>query len=301
MGVALVLFRPYHGSMVDELRPAFHPERLSPHVWRVPVASRTLPPADHTNVYVVGGPAGAVVWDAGAASPEGVEAVRAALEACGARRVEAIVLSHAHPDHVEGADLFQAAFGAPVRAHAAAAERAARLCPGLSWGPPLDEGDRLEAGGADLEVLLTPGHAPGHLAGWCAADGVLLAGDLLAGVGTVAIVPPDGDLRAYLSSLRRVAELGARLAAPGHGPALERPAEVVAALVRHREDREAQVLAALAAGARTAGEITRAVYGEGLDERLRPFAEATVTAHLEKLRAEGRVRPLAGRVWELLS
>lgn len=276
-------------------------ERVSAHVWRVPLASRTLPPADHTNVYVIGSRDGAVVWDAGAAAPAGLDDVRAALADCGAPCVEAIVLSHAHPDHVEGLDRFQAALGAPVRAHPIVEERVRHVYPSLLWGPPLLDGDAIPAGGTTLQVLLTPGHAPGHLAGWCAEDRTLLAGDLLAGVGTVAIIPPEGDLREYLRSLERILALGAERAAPGHGPVIERPQAAIREVLRHRQEREAQVLAALAAGRRAVPEIAREIYGDSLDERLRPFAEATVLAHLQKLRGEGRVAEGPGRAWFLLS
>lgn len=270
-------------------------EPVSPHIVRVPLRSTTLPPADHTNVYVVLGALGAVVWDAGGRDEASLQPLWEALGELGDPPVLAVVLSHAHPDHVERAEAICRRTGAPARAHPSLRGRLGRAADGIPWGAALDEGDRIELGGASIEILFTPGHAPDHLAGWVPEDRALLAGDLLAGEGTVAIVPPEGDLRLYLESLRRVASLAPVVAGPGHGPVLRDPVRAARETYEHRLMREGQVLALLREGLGDPAEIARRIYGESLPERVLPFARATVAAHLGKLAAEGLAREEGGR------
>lgn len=257
-------------------------------VEQVPVPSHGLDPSPRTNAYWIACGGEAVLVDPGFTAEEGLHALLAAWEALGRPVVRALLVTHGHLDHVAGAEALRARFGVPVLAHPREAERVARVVPRDAIGP-LREGDRLAVGGASVEVLETPGHAPGHLSFWIPGERVLLCGDVLAGEGTVWVGPPDGDMRAYLETLRRLEALAPRRAGPGHGPWIERPVEAIRQLIAHRLERERQVLAAVRQGLRTAAEIARALYGDALPARVRPFAELTVTAHLEKLAAEGRV------------
>lgn len=256
-----------------------------------PQATLTLPPAGTTNCVLLGF-GEAVLVDPGSPHAEEIDRLLAALgEATRrlGRRPVAIWLTHHHPDHVGGVDALRRALGVPVLAHPATAERLARR--GIAVDGALEDGTRRVLAGESpmtLAVLHTPGHARGHLCFFDEARGTLVAGDLVAGMGTIVIDPPEGDMDDYLASLARVRDLGARTVLPGHGPALLEPAKKLQELIDHRAWREARVLAAWRAGLRTPRAQVPIVYDDVADVA-RPLAERQVVAHLERLERMGRL------------
>ncbi|MBA3826559.1 MAG: MBL fold metallo-hydrolase, partial [Ktedonobacterales bacterium] len=152
------------------------------------------------------------------------------------------------------------------------------------------DGEALAAGTHTLRVVATPGHRFDHLCLWHVASGVLFAGDLLAGNGTVVVIPPEGDMGAYLASLTRVGALPLKRIWRGHGPAIDDPLDKIAEYVAHRLAREAAVLAALHAAAtpQTVAQLVPVVYAD-TDPRMHGWAAQSLLAHLLKLAAEGRV------------
>lgn len=240
-----------------------------------------------TNTYLVGAPgSGAVVVvDPGPDHPGHRAAVDAAARARDAE-VAAVVLTHHHADHAEAAGWAQQ-WDAPLWA----------FSPGLvpSDARALTEGATLGVGGITIEALHTPGHASDHLCLRVRETGVVLTGDHILGRGTSVVAWPDGDMGAYVASLRRLAEVPATALYPGHGPVLADPGRVIADYLAHREEREGQVLDALAAGDQTAGQIVARVYAD-VDPALHPAAERSVRAHLAKLAAEGRATQREG-IW----
>ncbi len=232
-----------------------------------------------TNTYLLGAPGSGevVVVDPGPDDPAHRAAVDAAVAAAGAR-VAAVVLTHHHADHAEASG-WAAAWGAPLHAFA----------PGLVPAPAraLGDGGTVAAGGVALEAVHTPGHTGDHLCLRVRDTGVVLTGDHVLGRGTTMVAWPDGDMAAYLDSLRRLGRLGAGALYPGHGPVVHDAAGLVAAYLAHRLEREEQVLAALRAGDATPGEVVARVYAD-VDPVLHAPAERSVRAHLAKLVAEGR-------------
>jgi glyoxylase-like metal-dependent hydrolase (beta-lactamase superfamily II) len=185
----------------------------------VPVRTPTLPPATHTNAWVLGR-GDLTVFDP--ASPWDDEQARLAAALKGriaqGERVERIVLTHHHDDHVGGAEALRKALGdVPVAAHPVTASLVAGR---IRVDETIDDDAVLCCGGVELRALFTPGHAPGHLAFVEATTGVTVAGDLVAGIGTILIAPDDGDLGQYLDSLDRLRASGAKVLLPAHGPAL---------------------------------------------------------------------------------
>jgi glyoxylase-like metal-dependent hydrolase (beta-lactamase superfamily II) len=189
--------------------------------------------------------------------------------------VAAILVTHGHPDHAPGAGALSRRVGAPVMAF--------RPGPGQER---LRDQQVVEADGVRLRVVHTPGHSADHVVLWAAAQGALFTGDAVLGRGTSVVDPPEGDLAAYLHSLRRMQALEPRVLYPGHGPTVFDAAAKLDEYVAHRTMRERQVVEALEAGPRTARDIVPGVYQEYSPE-LFPVAERQVLAHLLKLEREG--------------
>jgi glyoxylase-like metal-dependent hydrolase (beta-lactamase superfamily II) len=224
-----------------------------------------------TNTYVVGD-APAIVIDPGPADDGHLREVERT-----AGRVGLIALTHDHPDHAPGAEGLAAATGAPIRA----------LRP-PSGGERLRDGERVESNGAALEVIATPGHSPDHVAFWLPRERALFTGDTVLGRGTSVIDPPEGDLVAYLRSLRRMRDLEPATIYPGHGPVVLRGADKLEEYLEHRAMRERQIHQSLEDGARSVDELVEVVY-VGYPPEVLELAGRSVVAHLLKLDVEGRV------------
>jgi ribonuclease/clavin/mitogillin len=255
-------------------------EHLLPRIARVPVRTPTLPPATHTNTWVLG-EGDMAVFDP--ASPwEGEQrmlyellAERVAI----GERVTHIVLTHHHHDHVAGAEALRDALGGevPILAHPATAERV-----NMRIDATLDEGDVLEVGGCILDLMHTPGHAPGHLVFKDRDTGAMVAGDMVAGVGTILIEPGDGHLGQYLDSLARMKAQGLTALLPAHGPMLEQGEAVLAFYIAHRHQRTEQIRQALLSrGASTPMELAETVYAGVIEPDAYPIASVQITSHLQ--------------------
>ncbi len=266
---------------------------LRPGLILFPLRTPTLPPASHTNCYLVG-TGEAVLVDPGTPDRAEGERLASALEVAGSRlgrRVVAIWLTHHHPDHVGAVELLRRRLGVPVAAHPATAERLARR--GIAVERTLADGERVELAGAGgppvaLRVLHTPGHARGHLCFYEESLGSLLAGDMVSAVSTIVVDPPEGDMDAYLASLERLVELAPRALFPGHGPPIADAAGKLRELVDHRLWREAKVLEAWRSGIREPGEMLPAVYDDAPREAW-PLAARQIEAHLRRLARAGAI------------
>ena len=249
--------------MTPEPEPALERvSEVSPGITRVLAPNPWMMTLDGTNTYVCAGASGACVVDPG---PLGDGHLERVLAVVGGREIGAVVLTHMHHDHSEGAWDLAATWGAPV----------------------LRQSDRTLVEGAELPgeltVVATPGHT-GDSVCLVAAAGPVLTGDTILGRGTAVIAHPDGVLGPYLESLRRLRTFGGRDVLPGHGPALRDLAAVAEAYLAHRESRLRQVRAALADGVpATPAAIVGVVYAD-VDRSLWPAAELSVTAQLDYLR-----------------
>jgi glyoxylase-like metal-dependent hydrolase (beta-lactamase superfamily II)/8-oxo-dGTP pyrophosphatase MutT (NUDIX family) len=251
------------------------------------VRTPTLPPATHTNAWIVPVEGGVAVVDPGAPVAEDQAPLLALLDALAAegRPLREVWVTHVHQDHVGAAAAVAARHGVRVRAHALARGRV----PGVDV-EPFREGEL--AGGRFL-VLATPGHAREHLAFLDEPTGALVCGDLVSTLSTIVIDPPEGDMAEYERQLARVRSLAPRTLYPAHGPpAPDAPARL-AGYLAHRREREALVVAALAAGG-TLEELTARAYPE-VPAVVRVVAARSCLAVLEKLVAEERARAVNGR------
>ena len=265
----------------------------------IPVDARA--PGGATNAYLVG-ERDALVVDPAADGP-------ALFEALAGRDVGHVAVTHAHPDHVGGVAALADRTGATVWARRGYGERFAAAA-GVEPDRTFAEGTRIPTDAGPVTVLDTPGHAPDHVSfsfvpragdaastpdDEAAADAdtdrraSVLCGDLATAEGSVAVCAPEGEMRAYFVSLRRLRARDPVALYPGHGSRIDDPRAAVDRLLAHRRDRERRVAAAVTEGARDPDAVTAAAYDKDLSG-VRELARATVVAHVEKLAAEGRVR-----------
>lgn len=278
----------------------------APWLRRLALRTPTLPPATHTNVYIVGDRE-LIVIDPG--SPyEGeqarlVEQLRA-LQESGLKLI-GIFLTHHHYDHASGALALHRELGLPVWAHPITAQRVTDQMQ-LPVARLIEDGELLALGPAGHRAIHTPGHAPGHLCLHDLAGGGLIAGDMVASVGTIVVDPSDdGDMRQYLGSLRRLLELeslrsGPLRLWPAHGAAVEDGPAHLRHYITHREQREAKVIAALQRGPGSLRELVVLAYDD-VPVAIHPLARVSLLAHLRKLEADGRAAVSDSGIWSLRS
>jgi glyoxylase-like metal-dependent hydrolase (beta-lactamase superfamily II) len=229
-----------------------------------------------TNCYIVGANP-SVVIDPAVDDTSFLDAVAAA-----AGRVVEILITHRHPDHVGGAARLAEMTGAPVRAFGDALAGSAEV-------EPLADEAVVEAGAARLVALHTPGHASDHLCFYLDGTTSLFSGDTVLGEGTAVIAPPDGDMKAYLQSLRRLQSWRIGRIYPGHWHALDGGRTVIDRYIAHRLEREASIEEALARSPASVDEIVARVYVD-TPTHLHPIAAYSVRAHLEMLEEAGRAK-----------
>lgn len=262
-----------------------------PGVVMLPLRTATLPPATHTNAYLLGH-GETVLVDPGTSEPRELERLRAALDAWRdghGRTVSAIWLTHHHADHVGGVEAMRDFLGVPVLAHPVTARHLEAR--GLPVDGALEDDQRITLPGEPamrVRVLHTPGHARGHLCFFDEEGGSLLAGDMVAGVSTIVIDPPEGDMDDYLASLERLIGLDPETLFPGHGPALRKGAAKLREYVEHRLWREEKVLAAWNDGLRDPEAMLPRVYDDA-PKAAWPLAARQIQAHLARLRTAGRI------------
>jgi glyoxylase-like metal-dependent hydrolase (beta-lactamase superfamily II) len=259
--------------------------RLSPSVQIVLAPNPGLMTGPGTNTYVVGSPPAIVIDPAVDDSAYIDEIMRAAGS------VHVILITHRHSDHVGGVTALAALTGAPVRAFG---DEPA----GGSEVTPLVDGELIETHDVLLETIYAPGHASDHVCFWLASENSLFAGDNVLGEGTSVIAPPDGDMRAYLDTLRRLVLFEPQRIYPGHFRPLDDGTEVLSGYARHRLERETKIVSALRSGPATLERVVEQAY-EDTPVELHPVAQMSALAHLQALEADGRVRQLS-QGWELV-
>lgn len=206
------------------------------------------------------------------------------------RPVETICLTHAHSDHAGVAELASERFEAPI---AASAETLSR---GNFSGRTLDGGDLLpvDDGTSNLLAIRSPGHSADHMAYLLEPGRAVFTGDLVLGVGSSAILHPDGDVGSCLASFSRVLSLRPGRLYPGHGPPVDDGEGRLEHYRDHRIERHTQVTNAFHSGARTIEELRMLVYGR-LERDLERAADASIRAHLVHMRKCGdEVSTIAG-------
>ena len=284
-----------HGGVSYDIRPGV-PVRLSKRVIRVSANNGSVMTGPGTNTYLVGG-GDANEWaviDPGPLDDAHVDAILAAAPG----PIRWIFATHTHNDHSPASVPLQARTGAITHG---------RIADHPHWQDASFRPDVALAGGevfalpggATLRVVHTPGHASNHLCYLLEEEKLLFTGDHVMQASTVVINPPDGDMAAYVASLRSLLDADLEWLAPGHGFLMHEPRKALQAIIEHRLRREAKVVDALRAlgpDASTDALLAR-VYAD-VAPRLHPMALRSLTAHLHKLAHDGAAVE-AGGAWSL--
>jgi len=243
------------------------------------------------NVYLIVGQDKAVFIDTAYGEDNEIEAHLALWEAKGKPKIEAIICTHRHGDHIGGAGRIAEVTGGQIACAADERDAVNADLKSGQVGRVLNTGDSIDLGVATLEFMHTPGHTMGSLCIIHRENGVLFSGDMILGTGTTVVSPDHGDMTAYIESMRRLLTVeGLTMIAPGHGPMIHTPYEKFQELIDHRLQREEQILDLVADGTGTVDALLLAIYVGGIHPELHNTAKNQILSHLAKLQREGKVK-----------
>lgn len=263
---------------------------LEPGIHQLTFGREPLPGFPPPNAFLVFGSESAVLIDAGWESEDDHRARAAYIREVNAPPISEIIVTHRHPDHAGGALHLHRETGAPIACHPNDREaiEQERLHGEAAVAREMRDGDRRDLGGISLEAVFTPGHTAGCIALFSPERKALFTSDTVMAVSTTSIAPQDGDLAAYMTTLRLLQDIDARIMYAGHGGPVQDPPRRLEALIRHREERERAILDALRDGPLTPAELRVRIY-KGLPEARERLAERQLVTTLVKLIADGAV------------
>ena len=276
-------------------------EQIEPLVRRVLAPNPSPFTYTGTQTYIVGAGDGCAVIDPGPAEPAHLDALEAAL---GGEHVVAIMCTHTHRDHSPASRELARRTGAPIVGCAPLAFDTAGPRADEGFDPDyapdrvMEDGEAMTGPGWTLRAVATPGHVSNHLCFALEESAALFTGDHVMGWSTSVVVPPDGDMGAYMHSLEKLyAREQDRIYYPAHGPAVDRPRQLVRGMIGHRRQRENQILRLLgeAETGRSVEALVPLMY-KGLDLRLVKAAGLSVLAHFIDLERRGLVIR-SGEIW----
>jgi len=282
--------------------PVGQAELLEPLVHRVLAPNPGPFTFTGTETYLIGSAGALAVVDPGPNDPDHVSAL---IRLIGDRPVAAICCTHTHKDHSPAAAPLAAATGAPVIGCAPLVLDSigprgdAPFDPSYAPDRVLADGESIAGPDWTLTAVATPGHTSNHLCFALKESGALFTGDHVMGWSTSVVIPPDGDMAAYMASLEKLHARADRVYYPAHGPQVDKPRQLVRGMIGHRRQRERQILKLLAQSEARIVELVPQMY-KGIDERLHGAAGMSVLAHLVELEQRGTVSRRED-IWMLLS
>ncbi|KAF2018460.1 Metallo-hydrolase/oxidoreductase [Aaosphaeria arxii CBS 175.79] len=263
--------------MSEPLKPLPTVEKLSSRVIRVLGGNPGKFTLQGTNTYIVGTGKSRLLIDTGEGKPEWISALKKVLDD-EKITIEKALLSHWHGDHIQGVpDLLNLSPDTEVH----------KNDPVDGW-LSISDGEKFETEGATLRAHFCPGHTKDHMAFVLEEDDAMFTADNVLGQGTAVFE----DLGTYLKSLEGMAKQFKGRAYPGHGPVIEDGPAKIAEYIKHRKQREQQVLDVLGQKREagwTAMDIVKVIYKD-YPENLWEPAKYGVLQILDKLEKEGKVK-----------
>jgi glyoxylase-like metal-dependent hydrolase (beta-lactamase superfamily II) len=258
-------------------------EQVSPLIRRIVAPNPSPFTSTGTCTYIIGHGRVAVL-DPGPLNTTHVEAILGLLQG---ESVGWIIATHTHKDHTPAA----AMLGSTTGAQKVGARANGSPLHDQTWQPDriMAEGDVLAGDGFTLTAIETPGHAANHLAFALEEEQALFSGDHVMGWSSSVVIPPDGDMGAYMASLDKLRDHDESIYWPGHGGAITDPASYVRGLIQHRRQREATILSLLAQAPCSIPTLVSRMYPD-MAPMLAFGAAQSVLAHLQHLIEQGRVQ-----------
>ena len=267
--------------------------QIAPHVYRLHISENPRLSPMHpggTNIYFVGELSeGMVVIDTGEHRRDWTGQILYSYDQMGRPKIDAILVSHGHRDHIGGVDRVQDRMQCPVRCHPRLVDQLEQVL-----GPNVvvklkSREPILTGGGVRLRALFTPGHSDDHVCYYLPGARIIFTGDTILGASSTTVQ----SLYDYMSSLELLARHRPKIICPGHGPVVTDGLRYVEFYIRNRLDREQKIVEALKKGSSNVDDIVKTSYPSNLRRELKAAAGRNVLTHLAKLKHEGRVEETA--------
>ena len=258
---------------------------FAPGVECLPLPTATLPPATHTNCYILGVPGGErIIIDPAAKNDEGLALLQEKVDQIMAdgSTIIATIFTHRHADHIGDLSAISNIYQAPIWA---SSETLETISP-CDSDRVLKEGDMVKVDEVSWSIIETPGHCPGQLC--LVSQAGIISADNVVQVGTILVPSGEGDMTAYIEGLYRLRDYNSNLLFPGHGPVVTNPNKQISHYIEHREKRHEAVFTAWQNGMREIEELSHAAYADTPDAHPMLKIDQTMS-HLDALRKEGRI------------
>ena len=285
-------------AMASEPKSGEHRIELAPNIECVPLRTTTLPPATHTNCFILGEQGGErLIIDPAARTSEELAYLQRRIRGIedDGGNIIATIFTHRHQDHIGDLSKIAEMYTAPIWA----TPETLTAVPVSKENRVLEEGEVITLNGPSgvmkWTVYVTPGHCPGHIC--LASDRYLVSGDLAVMVGTILVPSSDGDMDAYIDSLQRMRALNSEILFPAHGPFTHRPEKLLDRYIKHRSGRHERVLEAVTSGLFSIEEIANHAYSDTPDAHPMLKIDQTLS-HLSSHESAGLVRRENGK-WVL--
>jgi len=263
-------------------------EQVSPMLRRVIAENPTPFTFRGTGTYIIGKGNVAVV-DPGPDLPNHVDAIFSALRG---ETITHILITHTHSDHSPATRRIKAEVDVPAYGYGPHGQYGPKVeeGPDYEFTPDifLKDGDVVKGDSWTVEAVHTPGHTSNHLCFALKEEKALLSGDHIMGWSTTVVSPPDGDMHAYVDSLRKIHGRDEDIIWPTHGPPITDPKSYVSQLIEHRAERENEILTCLKNDIGQIPDMVEVIYAN-VPQRLHRAAGRSVYAHLIHMVKTNRV------------
>ena len=262
--------------------------QVTEHVFVAHIDDKAAAHPGGSNIYFVGDPKDhMVIIDSGDQAMEWRNGILQLYEKLGRPNISSILITHGHADHIGGLDRLFEVVQAPVRCHPKLVEKHGEIV-GEDNVLKINAQERISAGpGLSLLAINTPGHEVDHVCYYMRKEKVLFTGDTILGSSSSTV----RDLSDYMKSLHKLSRYSLDVICPAHGALVENPraSRLIPWYIKHREEREKQVLLAVSNGVSDVDQMVKQIYPRNLKKALRRAAAGNVRTHLDKLVKDGTV------------